>query len=834
MGLAPLLVDTYRKYKKGTNNFVQWLAETARATGTVNDVFKNSCQDVVPPTGGRLKGAARKEAKKARLTHDATATCQITTKSFVTLATAISADKRASVPPAVHTTLRAVIRGRKDCANWYAMSSNAEDDTVKENDARHKHFIKILETVLEILRAKQPRAQHQPLKTKTPAPIPTKNTYDLLEAEELSESEDMPDMIESPARPTKVKVIYKLELSDADVSFAIYCFLKDATHLRLTVRRTWREFAKGDIGLQAAALTMNAAVAMIEKLSNEFEEAHPRFKDSENQKMHITLINFVYKGYRKEQQGPAFIGADVEDSDPFAYQEGKQKLHSSTVLCTHTTDLLLTIFAKGNKAEEYRLSNDEKRLLKCVSQFASAPDIQNVTNSYIVCKAASALLRQRRMNSWIIFSLQIFWDMQRELGSHISVGRMVFDKTAQNLSADYQAYLDVKGLQNVGVTHRIHRDGIILRKELVDFLINEPEFQDLFDQCEQVNPWTFSKLPGFSLLRYDPGLCGLLLANIRDEYHRATTDFASNQSQILVAAHLYNAAKCVKLIPHNLQWTDMDWFIEQQGIEWIFVGKKPKQGIEFAKQMNIALGYPAHTYAKDYRPRKGGDGTQSVVGRARRHEYHARYSVMSYDKEPHFKKVICESKAKNDILIMLEAMVKDYRDKHSSVQDHISSLEKLRIFKLAIEKDEPAFAFDMMDMYLRCIRMLQAIQTYAFTHAPLDYPKSKFAEGLSMNRVATDMLHDLSGEPRHHPTIFPEAAAIVRKIIQEEGDAVSKKAKIRTEGMLEDLHTRAVGSDKESFENPPEDTMSLEWRERFSMIAFADDMNNVRMPFGAK
>ena len=80
MGLAPLLVDTYRKYKKGTNNFVQWLAETARATGTVNDVFKDSCQDVVPPTGGRLKGVASKEAKKAGLTHNATATCQITTQ----------------------------------------------------------------------------------------------------------------------------------------------------------------------------------------------------------------------------------------------------------------------------------------------------------------------------------------------------------------------------------------------------------------------------------------------------------------------------------------------------------------------------------------------------------------------------------------------------------------------------------------------------------------------------------------------------------------------------------------------------------------------------------
>jgi hypothetical protein len=108
---------------------------------------------------------------------------------------------------------------------------------------------------------------------------------------------------------------------------------------------------------------------------------------------------------------------------------------------------------------------------------------------------------------------------------------------------------------------------------------------------------------------------------------------------------------------------------------------------------------------------------------------------MSYDKEPRFKKVICESKAKFDILVMLEVMVKDYRSKDSSAQHQISSHEKLRIFKLAIERDESALAFDMMDLYLRCIRMLQEIQVHAVTHALFDYPKSDFTKDLSMNSV---------------------------------------------------------------------------------------------------
>jgi hypothetical protein len=185
---------------------------------------------------------------------------------------------------------------------------------------------------------------------------------------------------------------------------------------------------------------MNAALAMIEKLSNEFEQAHPRFKDSGEQKMHLEIIEFVYRYYSKSVQGPAFIDAEDKDDDPFAYDEGKLKLHSSTVLCTHTTELLLTIFANRDKLQEYRLSKDEQRFLKCISQLASArqsaPDMENVIDGYIVRRAAITMLHQRRLNSWIIFSLHIFWDMQRELGSCMSIAKLLLDKTAQHLSID--------------------------------------------------------------------------------------------------------------------------------------------------------------------------------------------------------------------------------------------------------------------------------------------------------------------------------------------------------------------------------------------------------------
>jgi hypothetical protein len=37
-------------------------------------------------------------------------------------------------------------------------------------------------------------------------------------------------------------------------------------------------------------------------------------------------------------------------------------------------------------------------------------------------------------------------------------------------------------------------------------------------------------------------MCGLIMLSFRDEHHRTAINMAGGQGQILVAAHLYNAA----------------------------------------------------------------------------------------------------------------------------------------------------------------------------------------------------------------------------------------------------------------------------------------------------
>ncbi|KAH8643056.1 hypothetical protein IG631_00519 [Alternaria alternata] len=182
-------------------------------------------------------------------------------------------------------------------------------------------------------------------------------------------------------------------------------------------------------------------------------------------------------------------------------------------------------------------------------------------DSYMVRKAANNMLYDRNLNSWIVFSLQIFWDMQRELGSCLHLGKMLFDKTGQQLIERYKAYLDVEGLEKVGATHVTFREDIVRRKKFIEILLNDTLVQEGFDQCEKQASRPFDHIPGFSLLNHDPGLCGLISANMRDDYHRTAIDMASNQGQIIVSAHLYNAVQRSGNLSEGWQWTDMDWLI---------------------------------------------------------------------------------------------------------------------------------------------------------------------------------------------------------------------------------------------------------------------------------
>jgi hypothetical protein len=259
--------------------------------------------------------------------------------------------------------------------------------------------------------------------------------------------------------------------------------------------------------------------------------------------------------------------------------------------------------------------------------------------------------------------------------------------------------------------------------------------------------------------------------------------------------------------------------------------KSQKSGIEFGKRLNITMGYPAYKFTKSYQSRRPEfAGMQTSFGGIRRLVYLARCSELRFErKDKKTRKTSGFSIANDDILVMVDALTKDYLG-NDNFPTNLSSLETLCTFKLAVEKDEFALSFNMMDLYLRCLKLLQRIQVHACVFAPHDYPKEKFEKGLGMNTVIWKMLYELGGERRHHPSLLPVAADMLRKVIDEEGGAVLREAKAWQEEMK--LQEPAPKCEVEpSFENAFEDMFPLEDRNKFGLIFIQDANSDVRMPF---
>ncbi|KAH7380786.1 hypothetical protein BKA66DRAFT_531593 [Pyrenochaeta sp. MPI-SDFR-AT-0127] len=193
------------------------------------------------------------------------------------------------------------------------------------------------------------------------------------------------------------------------------------------------------------------------------------------------------------------------------------------------------------------------------------------------------------------------------------------------------------------------------------------------------------------------------------------------------------------------------------------------------------MGFSITKYAKDYKGLKyvrHGDGSNGAFGKNRRLNYLAKISQLGFDRTGTCRRISGTNRARENILVMAEALIKVYLGPETTLAK-LSSLDTLQIFKNAAEKDEYSFDFNVMDLYLRCVKLLDSIQAHCLAHAPLDYADKLFRTDLGMNTVIYRILHDLDGSPQHNAPMFPDAVDILRKVIEEEGNAVLAQAGAR-------------------------------------------------------
>jgi hypothetical protein len=823
MVLAPHLIETYAEYKKGTDTFVQWFVETARATGTVAFLFESGVKVDTPaptPAGGRLKGKARKQAK-TEAPKPTLESQKISINVFAQLAHAIANDKTAKVPPSIFGILRSVIRGRKECATWFISNQIDASDTMRENNEGHQHFIAVLEHVMNILKVKEPSLRKAVSQTTTPAIDQITNVYECLHFEDTVEPDDLSENVPLPT-PSG---IYKLESMRGETSFAIFCLLRDMTSLRILVRRTWREFKRGSVVMQTAALIMNAAIAKMEEMNNEF-----RTDDSNLDTMsHFSILDFVDEHCCNKQNGEVLIKPDQSDEtgNSFAYDHDGQKLQPDTMMCRHTADLIFNYIFAPEKM--IHLSFDEKRLLTCFFHLSS---LLTTTTSVkpgqrgfchdMTLEAVRTLVHEYQFTTWAVFAIQILWDTQRELNQTVQIGKEALNRIGRSLETRWRRYIDTPGLSEVSATYG--KASAMVKEHIVKIegWTHGDAVQQLIDTCgEQKKSLGFKGLENYSLLNHHPGLCGAMAADLQTDYQIITIDIAASQSQILTVAHLYNAARQCGLLPNRLSWKDLDWFIDQQGSEWIYAGPTPKTPHEFFVRLEIVLGSRAPTAKKRT--------TEQAVGKNRRFRCMSRRDEFCL-KRNELRRVMGPSEIHNNVSALADAVAIDFLGSRKAFR-RMSTTNKLLTFKDAVEKDNFSLSFDSMALYLRCLKLLQCIQAYCHKNAPIDYPEKAYQTGLGMNGIVLDIFLGLNGKPRFHESMFPIAVGFLREVIEAEGDvgicdAETQQAQSRL------VNTQSDPDNEPDFENPQEDMLPLEFRNWFCGNVIVDRGDgDIRTPF---
>ncbi|KAF2262488.1 hypothetical protein CC78DRAFT_318787 [Lojkania enalia] len=337
-GLSPLLYPTYLRHKKWLAYFLEWLAKTARSSGTVDDIF---VVEQAQQNKGKQKG------KKRQL--DEQTTFEISLNSYIRLAEAVARDKGVIVPNQMIYFLRDIVRARKDCLAFYAYQGKGSQSAEQRRSSdSHIKAVEILKNVLQILEPLCPAAdtKHQP---DPKAPQQITNIYEVLppeEPEEPGRSEWLPD---SPAYqlPKKKVDYYQPKSSEGDKFFAIYCFLKDLSEIRFDVCRVWGEYKNRKISLSTAALTMSAAIEIFERLNNELLDEFPDFDD------HRKIFEYAVKGHNDSKTNPA----PGDPSDVFREHEaGGLKVSPGTLSCSFTIKFVEAFILSPQVALPFLLS----------------------------------------------------------------------------------------------------------------------------------------------------------------------------------------------------------------------------------------------------------------------------------------------------------------------------------------------------------------------------------------------------------------------------------------------------------------------------------------------
>ncbi|KAK5700696.1 hypothetical protein LTR97_005213 [Elasticomyces elasticus] len=259
MAQSPV-IDRYHRYKRGTDKLLDWLLESGKSI-----------------------------AKRTNANFSFSSKAVLQTRDLVTIADQIAHAKPPyPVPGDILLVASNVIDGRTVCAEWYASLEGDDELTNKLSNRSHRHFIDILKHVHRLLvlaapaKANAQRAKTRREKKAQDQAISTSgNLFAYLELEEPTVMDaELATIVPATSNAvvkTKVKPKPRLDNTDEDLSFALWCFFQDANEVRQYVASAWKRYHEGDLTFAVATRVTETSFVMITEMRNRLIIEHDQF-----------------------------------------------------------------------------------------------------------------------------------------------------------------------------------------------------------------------------------------------------------------------------------------------------------------------------------------------------------------------------------------------------------------------------------------------------------------------------------------------------------------------------------------------------------------------------
>ncbi|KAK8087177.1 hypothetical protein PG994_002151 [Apiospora phragmitis] len=630
------LLITYKQYKADTGFIAGWLVANATNCG-----YKLA-NAAAPP--GRLKGKARKEARKQGPKYT------IKVSEFVGAARAIANfTPRPRIPQALGRLFDRAIAARRACTEWYEQHRHGDS----LSNERHTNFTNTLIDAWETLRPFQTldkkrtdrRAKPSAKDLKNDGGMSFLNRFSKLHVQDATSSDPDAANNKSAQAETIADVRHEpdafklpdvspatIEKDEEDIEddffFAIQSFLGDLERLRDNVKAIWSAYACGKSELTLASLLTNTTIQLARRaegaldLTIERPKKYPASEfptwtlpallmyvqherdDSRLQKMSaFEFVSLSTKTFGFSCEHASFYLWSVYDAvkQMVAYSDQSlkgQKIHRNEyAVAVPPYDGLYTNGESEN--ETYR----RVRELLPGFQITAIEFVNSFANDEIT-RGVFEMFKSSTLPIWAVFGIHLLLDMQDILGVTSSAQPLEeLQSHTHNMPevTDFETYPFGTTADN----HKSIMTWTSIRQREFKKIVLEDDIRQRVSQvpvpeavkskfmkmdCIQEENW---------FLRRHPLRCGLLKYHLYFLFHCAGIRFGESSWGLSALIHVY--AACRRLYPDDPVWPDMELYLVNQDLDYLFFGGIPRTMAEAFTKASLAFGISPTYFARNRR-----------------------------------------------------------------------------------------------------------------------------------------------------------------------------------------------------------------------------------------